>query len=51
MRLIVLTIGLSLTLAACGIKPNQVSAPPELKKDTFPKTYPDPATDPKPEKK
>ena len=35
-------------LAACGKKPGKVDAPPYVTNDTFPQTYPDPATDPKP---
>ena len=54
MKLTVLSFHLTLALAlvavgGCGIKPNKVSPPPSVQKDTFPKTYPDPATDPKPE--
>jgi hypothetical protein len=37
-----------LPLAACGKKPNQVDPPPTVEEDTFPRIYPDPATDPKP---
>jgi hypothetical protein len=36
-------------LTACGKKPNQVDPPPGVEDSAFPKTYPDPATDPKPE--
>lgn len=56
MRLTVLSAGplvalsLLLALSACGVKPNELDPPPGVKKDSFPKTYPDPANDPKPEK-
>jgi len=40
-----------LGLSACGIKPNELSAPQETEQDTFPQTYPDPATDPAPKRK
>jgi hypothetical protein len=36
---------LTLSSAACGKKPNQIDPPPGIEKDTFPRTYPDPATD------
>jgi hypothetical protein len=58
MKLTVLSFHLSLALAlaltvvvlgGCGIKPAKVSPPPSVVKDTFPQTYPDPATDPKPQ--
>ena len=39
---------LFLPLCACGKKPNQVDPPPGAEETVFPKTYPDPATDPKP---
>jgi len=45
-------LSLALALVAvggCGIKPGKVSPPPGVSKDTFPKTYPDPSTDPKPQ--
>jgi hypothetical protein len=35
-------------LAACGIKPGEVSAPETGHKDRFPHTYPDLKTDPAP---
>jgi len=35
-------------LAGCGKKPSSVDPPPEVTNDTFPRAYPDPATDPKP---
>lgn len=45
-----LTLALALVaVGGCGIKPNKVSPPPSVTKDTFPQTYPDPATDPKPQ--
>ena len=37
-----------LMLAACGKKPNLVDPPPGAEDITFPKTYPDISTDPKP---
>ncbi len=37
-----------LALAACGIKPAYVEPPQGAEHDTFPRTYPDPSTDPKP---
>lgn len=37
-----------LPLAACGKKPSSVDPPQGEDNDTFPLTYPDPATDPKP---
>jgi len=39
---------LLLCLTACGKKPNQVDPPPGVEENAFPKTYPDPTTDPKP---
>jgi hypothetical protein len=39
---------LLLPLTGCGIKPSDVSAPAGVERDTFPNTYPDPATDPAP---
>ena len=36
------------SVSGCGIKPGKVSPPPGVSKDTFPRTYPDPSTDPKP---
>jgi hypothetical protein len=51
MRLTVLTFFLLLTLAVtggCGIKPKAVDAPAGTEKDSFPKTYPNPAPDPHP---
>lgn len=51
MKLTVLSFACAfLLLAACGIKPGDVSAPPGVGKDQFPRTYPDPATDPQPHK-
>jgi hypothetical protein len=37
-----------LLLAGCGIKPPKVDPPPGTEKDYFPRTYPDPSTDPRP---
>jgi hypothetical protein len=52
MRKIVLSAGIAaILLSGCGIKPGDVSAPPHVKNDTFPRTYPDPSTDPAPERK
>ena len=42
-------LGLALSLAACGKKPGHVDPPLGVDDDQFPKIYPDPATDPKPE--
>lgn len=45
-----LTLALALlTVDGCGIKPNKVSPPPSVTKDTFPQIYPDSGTDPKPQ--
>ena len=44
-----LLVALGLSLAACGKRPGSVDPPPDVTNDTFPRTYPDPATDPKPE--
>ena len=41
-------IVLSFSLAACGKKPASVDPPLGAEDNVFPKTYPDPATDPKP---
>ena len=35
-------------LGGCGIKPAQVDPPPGTSGSAFPRTYPDPATDPPP---
>lgn len=43
-----LAIG-AFALASCGIKPANVDPPAKVKKDSFPRTYPDPATDPAPQ--
>jgi hypothetical protein len=43
-----LFILLCLSLAGCGIKPGDVSPPKGAKATDFPRTYPDPATDPAP---
>ena len=55
MRLTVLSfVSLALALAVvsgCGIKPGKLAPPPGVSKDTYPKTYPDPSTDPKPQSK
>ena len=39
---------LGLSLSACGKRAAHVSPPDDVKQDTFPSVYPDPATDPKP---
>jgi predicted small lipoprotein YifL len=39
---------LALALAACGKRPARVDPPDDVVDDTFPLTYPDPATDPTP---
>jgi len=46
--LLLVFLALGLTLAACGKKPGQIDPPPDLTEDHFPRTYPDPAMDPKP---
>ena len=38
-----------ITLTACGKRAAHVDPPPDLVKDEFPRIYPDPATDPKPQ--
>lgn len=48
MKIIALSLCLTMLLAGCGVKPTKVDAPAGVVKDTFPKTYPDPATDPGP---
>ncbi|MFH1158104.1 MAG: hypothetical protein V1721_04375 [Pseudomonadota bacterium] len=53
MRLIIISLCLTMALAAvggCGIKPGKVDPPAGTEKDYFPKTYPDPSTDPHPER-
>jgi hypothetical protein len=35
-------------IAACGIKPDEVEPPEEVKSGEFPRNYPDLATDPPP---
>ena len=37
---------LSITMAACGIKPSKVDPPPGAEDVVYPSSYPDPATDP-----
>lgn len=39
---------LCVALSGCGIKPSSVDAPNESGKREFPRTYPDPQTDPEP---
>ncbi len=43
---IALGVLVSITLAGCGVKPSTLSPPPGAENETFPRTYPDPATDP-----
>lgn len=38
-------------LSGCGVKPRAIDPPASVIDDTFPQTYPDPATDPKPKYK
>jgi hypothetical protein len=38
-------------LAACGKRPAQVDAPPNVEESSYPRIYPDPATDPSPQGK
>lgn len=44
-------VALTLVMAGCGIKPAKLSPPPGVSKDSYPKTYPDPSTDPQPKSK
>lgn len=46
-RLIILTLALC-TLASCGVKPDEIEPPDEVKSKEFPRTYPDLNTDPPP---
>lgn len=41
-------IALSTALTGCGIKPGSVEPPPGAEDRVFPRTYPDPSTDPRP---
>ncbi len=51
MRLTALTFLLAMfLLTGCGVKPGAVDPPAHEGKDYFPKTYPDPATDPDPQR-
>jgi predicted small lipoprotein YifL len=45
----VLLLVLAMPLAACGKKAGELDPPPGAENLTFPRTYPDPSTDPKPE--
>ncbi len=46
-----LCLGITLaTLTGCGIKPSFVDPPQGEAQDNFPRTYPDTATDPAPER-
>jgi predicted small lipoprotein YifL len=40
---------LGFVLAACGKKAGRLDPPPDVENDKYPMTYPDSATDPKPE--
>ncbi len=46
LNIVFLTLALGTT--ACGIKPAHVEPPKGAEHDEFPRTYPDPSTDPKP---
>lgn len=48
MRLIPIALCLMVMLAGCGIKPGDVDPPPGAEEDKFPRTYPEPSTDPNP---
>jgi hypothetical protein len=48
MGLLLLAFGLFLAVSGCGKKPGHVDPPPGAT-GTFPRTYPDPATDPGPQ--
>ena len=50
MKHTIMLLSFVILLAGCGIKPGSVSAPKDLEKDYFPRTYPDPATDPDPQR-
>ncbi len=45
---LILALGMVFSMTACGKKPGAVDPPPNIGKDNFPRTYPDPETDPKP---
>ena len=45
---IVMVLCLSTLLCGCGIKPQNLSAPPGAEGQQYPRTYPDTATDPRP---
>ena len=50
MRITIISLCLAMALlSACGIKPSRVDPPPGTGKDQFPRTYPDPSTDPRPD--
>jgi len=46
---LLVTLGMGIGLSACGVKPKKVEAPVGADQSTFPRTYPDPRTDPRPE--
>ncbi|QQG37488.1 MAG: hypothetical protein HYS17_08770 [Micavibrio aeruginosavorus] len=43
---IVLAGLMSMGLCGCGVKPDSLSPPPGAEETVFPRTYPDPSTDP-----
>lgn len=43
---IILMVLMSMMATACGTKPASLSPPPGAEDTPFPRTYPDPATDP-----
>jgi len=45
-RALVLAAAVAGLLAACGVKPDDVSPPPGADPRAFPRTYPNPALDP-----
>ena len=47
--MLALILGASLGLGGCGKKANHVFAPDGKETDTFPRQYPNPETDPKPD--
>jgi hypothetical protein len=42
-------VAMVMSLGACGKKPGHVDPPEGVSPKEFPKVYPDPATDPKPQ--
>jgi hypothetical protein len=45
-RALILAAAAASLLAACGVKPDDVSRPPGADPTAFPRTYPNPALDP-----